>query len=516
MSNVLSEEKKQQVIALGKLGWPLRRIEQVTGVRRETASAYLKSAGVVVCLPGWGRRTAAKPAIGVTTDSGQPNTPPTGTQDRAISACEPYRELIEQGLGRGRNAMAIWQDLVSDHGFPHAYQTVKRFVRKVRGSEGPQAAGIILTPPGEEGQVDYGTGPMVRESPGGKYRRTRLFVLTLGCSRKSVRQLVWRSSARVWAELHEKAFRRLGGCTRVVVLDNLKEGVLHPDIYDPIVNPLFRDVLAHYGVVALPCRIKDPDRKGKVESGIGHTQKTPLKGMRFESLEEAQAYLNRWEERWADTRIHGTTKRQVAAMFAEEKPCLLPLPVEPFRYYQYGERMVHLDGCVEVEAAYYGAPPGWIGRMVRVQWDELFVRLLDPKTGQLLREHVRQKRGWYRIQPEDHSKRTPLRVSQLLWRAGRAGAHIGTLCEAIHRQQGEVGVRRFMGVLSLAKKYGAAAVDEACAAALDMGVQEYRFVRRYLERCPQAPLSLQQVDPLIRELVQYRDFINYRTKEIEE
>ena len=88
----------------------------------------------------------------------------------------------------------------------------------------------------------------------------------------------------------------------------------------------------------MPCRIQDPDRKGKVESSIGHAQKTPLKGLQFESLEEAQAYLDRWEERWADTRIHGTTKRQVAAMFAEEKPFLLPLPVEPFRYYQYGER----------------------------------------------------------------------------------------------------------------------------------------------------------------------------------
>jgi len=106
--------------------------------------------------------------------------------------------------------------------------------------------------------------------------------------------------------------------------------------------------------------------------------------------------------------------------------------------------------------------------------------------------------------------------SQLLGRAGRAGSHIGALCDAIHRAQGEVGVRRILGVLSLAKKYGAAATDEACAAALEMGVQEYRFVRRYLERCPQAPLSLQQVDPLIRELVQYRDFINYKTKEIEE
>jgi len=355
MSNVLSEENKQQVIALGKLGWSLRRIERETGVRRETASVYLKAAGVAVRLPGgWGRRTPAKPAIQVTTDSGPPTDPPKPS----ASACEAYREQIEQGLARGRNAIAIWQDLVSDHGFTGSYQTVKRFVRQLRGSQLPGASGIILTQPGEEAQVDYGSGPMVRHPQTGKYRRTRLFVLTLGYSRKSVRLLTWRSSARIWAELHEKAFRRLGGCPRIVVLDNLKEGVLVPDLYDPTVNPLFRDVLAHYGVVALPCRIQDPDRKGKVESGIGHSQKTPLKGMRFESLEEAQAYLDRWEERWADTRIHGTTKRQVAAMFAEEKPHLLPLPLEPFRYYQYGERVVHLDGCVEVEAAYYSLPPG--------------------------------------------------------------------------------------------------------------------------------------------------------------
>ena len=252
--------------------------------------------------------------------------------------------------------------------------------------------------------------------------------------------------------------------------------------------------------------------KGKVESGVGHAQRA-LQGKRFESLEEAQAYLDRWEATCADTRIHGTTKRQVAVMFAEEKPALLPLPLEPFRYYQHGQRVVHLDGCVEVEAAYYGLPPGWIGRQVNVQWDELFVRLLDPKTGQLLREHVRQKRGWYRIQEEDHPKHRPLRVSQLLWRAGRAGAHIGTLCNLIYSQLGEPGIRRILGVLSLAKKFGIAAVEDACAAALEMGVHEYRFVRRYLERGPQ--LTLRQVDPLIRELVLYRDLINQRTQEQE-
>src|SRR6059058_4328447 len=186
--------------------------------------------------------------------------------------------------------MAIWQDLVTDHGFPHGYQTVKRFVRKLRGAMSPEAAGIICTAVGEEAQVDYGTGPLVRDPQSGKYRRTRLFVMTLGYSRKSVRLLVFRSSSRTWAELHEQAFRRLGGVVRTVVLDNLREGVLVPDVYDPTLNPLYRDVLAHYGAVAVPCRVRHPDRKGKVEAGVGHAQKTPLRGMRFESIHEAQAY----------------------------------------------------------------------------------------------------------------------------------------------------------------------------------------------------------------------------------
>src|SRR5688572_13960567 len=142
MSNVLSEEKKQQVIALGRLGWTLRRIEQETGVRRETAGVYLRSAGIKVHPPGWHPPSRAKPAIevatgsdskpaiegvGVATDSIQPfleKSVPASTLSESI--CEPFRENIEEALKRGRNAMSIWQDLVSDHGFSGAYNTVKR------------------------------------------------------------------------------------------------------------------------------------------------------------------------------------------------------------------------------------------------------------------------------------------------------------------------------------------------------------------------------------------------------
>src|ERR687891_20475 len=367
--------------------------------------------------PPGGGGPPPKPAIEVSTDSvtleaapPAPSTWPLRPQRApAASACEAYRDLIELAVARGRNAVAIWRDLVDDHGFPAQYASVRRFVGRLRGPQTPEAHPIIVTAPGEEGQVDYGDGPMVRHPITGKYRRTRLFVFTLGYSRKSVRLLTFASSTRGWCELHEEAFRRLGGTMQVVVLDNLREGVLKADIYDPALNPLYRDVLAHYGVVALPC---------------------------------------------------------------------------------------------------------WLGQEVAVQWNASHVRLLDPRTGQLLREHRRHaRRGRHAIHPDDRPARTPPSTLTLLAQATRAGTHIGPLCAAIHRRQGEPGVRRILGVLSLVKKYGATVVDTACAAALELDVADYRFVRRYLERHPVAPLTLRQVDPLIRELTHYRDVIAQQTQE---
>lgn len=522
MVNVLSEEKKQQVVALGRLGWSLRRIQKATGVRRETCSGYLKAAGVELRavrrrrLPGPALEPNSKPASEVITDLGVSIGTLEGLQERArrvsVSLCAPHRETIELALTRNRNSMSIWQELVDDHGFRGGYLSVRRFVTKCKGTPTREAFCRFETAAGEEGQVDYGTGPMVRDPTTRKYRRTRLFVLTLGHSRKSVWLLCWRSSSRIWSEMHEEAFRRLGGAPRTIVLDNLREGVLAPEIFDPALNPLYRDVLAHYGVVALPARVRDPNRKGKVEAGVGHAQKTPLKGMRFESLEEAQTHLDHWEERWADTRIHGTTKRQVAAMFAEEKPTLLALPLEPFRYYQHGLRVVHLDGYVEVEAAYYAPPPGWIGRQVVVQWDGVQVRILDPASGALLREHRRGPRGWRRIRDEDRPSNTPISTDNLLARAALAGKQIGVLCSGIYARHRQDGVRRIQGVLSLAKKHGAVVVDDACGAAIEIGVFEYRFVRKWIQRHPASAMTLRQVDPLIRELTYYRDFINNKTR----
>ena len=142
-------------------------------------------------------------------------------------------------------------------------------------------------------------------------------------------------------------------------------------------------------------------------------------------------------------------------MFADERPHLRPLPVEPFRYYAFGERVVHLDGFVEVAGAYYAPPPGWIGRTLRVQWDEHHVRLLDPKTGALLREHLVTDRGRHRMREEDRPSRTPPEITALFIRAHGIGPATGAIADAIYADDHFGGVRRVLGLCALAKKHHA-------------------------------------------------------------
>ncbi|GEM_PF-1674702 len=151
-------------------------------------------------------------------------------------------------------------------------------------------------------------------------------------------------------ELHEQALRYFGGCPQYVVLDNLKEGVLKPDLYEPELNPVYAATLAHYGVVADPARVRDPNRKGTVEHAIGHTQATALKGRRFESIEAQNEFLAQWEKNWAAKRIHGTERRQVQAMFEEERAHLKALPLLGMQYFSEAERTVCDDSCAWIQS----------------------------------------------------------------------------------------------------------------------------------------------------------------------
>ena len=210
MSNVLSDTKREQVLALGQLGWSLREIERKTGVRRETISGYLTAAEIAI-RPERGRKLPLpNPASSEITDAGESNPASSGItdsnrlKDASRSICAPYQDFIEERRTLGRNAMAVYQDLVDRFGFGGRYHCVRRFIRTLEGSSQVEARAVIQTAPGEEGQVDYGKGPWVRHPHTGKYRRPRLFVFTLGYSRKMVRFLIWKSTSKGWAELHER------------------------------------------------------------------------------------------------------------------------------------------------------------------------------------------------------------------------------------------------------------------------------------------------------------------------
>jgi transposase len=382
-------------------------------------------------------------------------------------------------VGLGRNAVAIYQDLVELHGFSAAYNSVKRFVAKLR-ARAPERFDVLEFLAGEEAQVDYGQGALTLASAG-KYRRPYLFVMTLKFSGKSFRKVVWKTSQEVWARLHEEAFRALG-CPAYVVLDNLKEGVIRPDIYAPQLNPLYAAMLAHYAVVADPCRVADPNRKGTVENAIQHTQSTALKGRRFDSIEAQNAWLSHWEERWAALRIHGRKKRQVLEMYREEQPHLRALPLEGFRFFKQGTRTVDDGGLVQVDSAYYAALPAAPHSEVTVRIYEHDIEILDASGGLLRRHEKATRKGSFKIEPQDRIFNPSRESARLLAKAQRIGPRTAEFARELFARLGRPGHRALYGLANLARTHTCADIEVVCARLLDAQMFSYATLKRALER----------------------------------
>ena len=307
------------------------------------------------------------------------------------SLCAPHASVIEAMLvEQGLTAQRIWQDLRAGHGFGGSYQAVKRFVSRVR-ERAPQRMWRVESQPGEELQVDFMQGPMVTEADG-KRRRTWILRLVLSCSRKGYSEAVFRQDTESFLRALENGLRHFGGSTLLLNLDNLKAGVLKADWTDPEFNPKFAAFCRHYVMTPMPCRPYHPQHKGKVERSVSFVRGSALKGREFESLAALNEHLRHWENTVADTRIHGTRRRQVGAMFEEERPHLQPLPNSLFPAYQEARRTVHRDGYVEVAKAYYEAPLEWVGRKVWVQWDGRRVAMLNDKQECLI-THARLEPG---------------------------------------------------------------------------------------------------------------------------
>jgi transposase len=511
--NVLKPHLQTTLSTLLESNTSHRQIERVTGIDRKTIRSYAKRIDELKV-----KANSSGVATGTTdgTPDQIPPPRPPATAKATTSICEPHREFIEAQLRFKRNYTAIYQDLVDSHGFTGAYNSVKRFCGGLCKHE-PEQFDRLEFAPGEEAQVDYGEGALTRVPGSERYRKPRLFVMTLRYSRRSYRRVVWKSSQETWARLHEEAWAYFGGACRYVVLDNLKEGVIKPDLYEPKLNAVYAATLKHYGVVGDPARVRDPNRKGTVEHAIGHTQATALKGRRFESIDAQNQHLEHWETKWAAQRIHGSERRQVEAMFQEEKPHLLPLPLLGMQYFTEAQYTVNDDSCVRVDHSSYAARPAPIGSRVLVR---LFARRLEIReltTQALLRTHDRAERPGTVVLPMDERVFNPSRETQrILSQAKAIGVATHKLCEILFEREGRVGQRKMWGIVGLVRRYPRRLIEAACERAMQEGVCSYGHVKTLTERLmedalilldapPPIELSLTQSHALIRAGDDYAD-----------
>ena len=525
--NVLTPQQRSTVVTLLQNKVSQHEINRKTGIDRKTIRKLAQERVAAEAPASNSPMATGSPEVAGQIPPPRPpaplGSPSSALPAHARSSCEPHRAWIETQVGLGRNATAIYQELVDVHGFQSRYNSVKRFCRSVRKSE-PEQFDRLEFLPAEEAQVDYGEGALTLYPASSRYRRPRLFVMTLRYSRRSFRRVVWKSSSEVWARLHEEAFRYFGGCPQYVVLDNLKEGVIKPDIFEPELNRVYAAMLAHYGVVADPARIRDPNRKGTVESAIQHTQATALKGRRFESIEAQNAYLTHWEENWAAKRIHGRAKRQVEEMFQEERRHLRALPIEGFRYFTEGSRTVLDDTTVQVDGAWYAARPAPIGSVVLVRLYAHEIEIRDLKTLALIRRHSRATHKGEVNLPDAERVFNPSRQTrQILARAETIGVRTQELCRQLFDRRGREGQKSMWGIVGLASRYPAWLLEQACATALTRHTESYQAVRGIAEQLfaqvmtrldgRQAELPLESPTPLltqehelIRDVTEYAAF----------
>ena len=552
MSNRLKMAIVHSIHQLHSLHWSHRRIARELGIDRGTVRRHLlagaagpnaaipptgsggSKAATFLGLPGPdgtpsddagrvenadGSNAAISPTGSETGCGGSKSAiPPTGSVACAMSTgppsprgrpseCEPFREIIVAKLAQDLSAQRIYQDLAEVPGFTAGYDSVKRFVRKL-GARQALPMRRLERAPGLEAQVDFGTGAPVI-GPDGKRRKTHVFRIVLSHSRKGYSEATFRQTTEDFIRCLENAFWHMGGVPEILVIDNLRAAVKHPDWFDPELVPKLEAFCRHYGVAILPTRPYMPRHKGKVERGVAYVQGNGLKGHRFDSLEAQNRHLAHWERTIADTRIHGTTRRQVGRMFDEfERPALRPLPRERFPFFQEAQRIVSRDGHVEVAKAYYSVPTEYLTRTVWVRWDARLVRIFNHRREQIA-IHVRHEQGRFSTHGE-HIAREKINgiergAAYLLSKVSIIGTHTRRWAEAMVNARGIEGTRVLLGLLSLTKKHPSESLEKACEIALSHGAFRLRAIRQLLKRpgFKQEPLPFLEEHPLIRPLDDY-------------
>jgi len=416
-------------------------------------------------------------------------------QSKVFAELRSLRIRIEETMA-DTSLMTAWQRLRDEPGIKASYSSFRRYVQK-------HLPGVLERPhitvrredppPGEEAQIDFGYLGLWDDPVSGKRCRLWAFTMVLSHSRHMFACAVHHMDQRAWLESHVAGFEFWGGAPVRLVADNLKPGILKPDLYDPRFNRGYEELAHHYDVLIDPARAGKPKDKPRVERMVPYVRDSFWAGRNFSSQEEINREMAQWCLKVAGQRIHGTTRQRPLEVFsAVERMALRPLPEEPFEIAAWGKAKVGMDCYFYAGGAGYTIPYSYAGKEVTVRVTPKLVQAyLDYE---LVKTHLRVAKGrrstdWEDFPPEKAAffRRTPDWCRQ---QAAQLGEEVRKTVESLLEDHLWYHLRQIHGILRLAEKYGAGRLNAACARANAFGDPSYRTVKNILEKGLDQELAL--------------------------
>lgn len=405
----------------------------------------------------------------------------------AIDSVGLHREQVSHWLEeKDMTAKQIWRLLKEEHELMVGYSSVKRYIKREFDIPIPKVTVRIEVPPGQEAQVDFGYAGLMYDPETKRDRKTWAFIMSLSYSRHRFVRFVFRMDSSTWIDCHVRAFEFFGGVPSTVILDNLKAGVIKPDIYDPTLHFAYADLERHYGFVADPAKVRSPKLKGKVERVVPVVRGHLLAGRFFKDIHEANQRALSWCKNEIGQEIHGTTKKKPYPVFLEEeKSSLKPLPDEPFEIPLWKECNVHPDHHVVFDSSYYSLPTRYIGKKVWARGTQKLVQIFCEH--ELIKTHPRAKYPGHRI--TDETDYPPEKLAYLMAtptycrkKASEYGPNTEELISKILSDHAMRNLRKAQGILRLGEKYGQEDMEMACERALLFGNYRYKSLKTILEK----------------------------------
>ncbi len=421
----------------------------------------------------------------------------------SVSLVEPHRERVTKWWRDGIQGTTIYTALVRQHSFRGSYSSVRRFLKALDAAH-PRVTTVLDFEPGEAAQVDFGKGPAIVDPRTGELVSTWFFVMTLAWSRHMYAEFVTDQRVATWLGCHRRAFEWFCGVPARLTIDNPKCAITRACYRDPDVQRSYAECAEGYGFRIEPCPPRDPQKKGRVESGVKFIKRAFVPLREFRDLTDANAQLRAWLLAEAGNRIHGTTREQPLRRFSEtERDFLRSLPTQAPELGVWAKVKVHADCHVQFHKAYYSVPYRLVRQRLWLRATETTVQLFHDH--ELVATHARHYRPGARATLDEHlpPEAIAYKLRDPQW-CRREAERIGPACAALiarlfaHRVLDNL--RAAQGVIALERRVGASRLDAACARAIAYDNVKYRTVKTILDNgLDQQPLESDHGDDLLAD-----------------